>query len=132
MLEVGAGSGYAAAILGNVALEVIAIERHPTLAAEARERIVALGLFNVTIGDADGTHGWPKAAPFDAILVAAAAERIPRPLLDQLRSPGGRLVLPVGGQGWSQSLVKIVRKGAEEFETTDLGGVRFVPLIGDG
>lgn len=131
VLEVGAGSGYAAAILGKVAREVIAIERHPALAAEARERIAALGFANVTIVDADGTQGWPKAAPFDAILVAAAADRVPHPLLDQLRSPGGRLVIPVGGQGWGQSLIKIVRKGAEDYETTDLGGVRFVPLISD-
>lgn len=131
VLEVGGGSGYAAAILGKVAREVIAIERHPTLAAEARERIAALCIANVTIVDADGTQGWPKAAPFDAILVAAAAERVPQPLLDQLRNPGGRLLIPVGGQGWGQSLIKIVRKGAEEFATTDLGGVRFVPLIGD-
>ena len=132
VLEVGAGSGYAAAILGKVAREVIAIERHPTLAAEARERIEALGLANVTIVDADGTQGWPGSAPFDAILVAAAADRVPQPLLDQLRNPGGRLVIPVGGQGWSQSLIKIVRNGAEDFATTDLGGVRFVPLISDG
>ncbi len=131
VLEVGAGSGYAAAILGKVACKVIAIERHPELVAEARERIEALGLANVTIVDADGTKGWPKAAPFDAILVAAAAERVPQPLLNQLRNPGGRLVAPVGGQGWGQSLIKIVRDGAEEFVTTDLGGVRFVPLISD-
>jgi len=131
VLEVGAGSGYAAAILGKVAREVIAIERHPILAAEARERIEALGIASVTIVDGDGTQGWPTAAPFDAILVAAAAERVPQPLLAQLRNPGGRLVIPVGGQGCGQSLVKIVRKGTEEYETADLGGVRFVPLISD-
>lgn len=131
VLEVGAGSGYAAAILGKVARQVIAIERHPPLAVEARGRIEALGFSNVTIVDADGTHGWAEGAPFDAILVAAAADRVPQPLLDQLRNPGGRLVIPVGGQGWGQSLIKIVRKSAEEFETTDLGGVRFVPLISD-
>jgi protein-L-isoaspartate(D-aspartate) O-methyltransferase len=131
VLEVGAGSGYAAAILGKVAREVIAIERHPKLAAEARERIEAAGIANVKIVDADGTFGWPKAAPFDAILVAAAADRVPQPLLDQLRNPGGRLVIPLGGQGWGQSLITIVRKGAEDYETTDLGGVRFVPLISD-
>ncbi|MGH6706328.1 MAG: protein-L-isoaspartate(D-aspartate) O-methyltransferase [Sphingomicrobium sp.] len=131
VLEVGAGSGYAAAILGKVARVVIAIERHPTLAEEARERIAALGLANVTIVDADGTRGWPENAPFDAILVAAAADRVPQPLLDQLQNPGGRLAIPVGGQGWSQSLIKVVRNGAEEYQTTDLGGVRFVPLISD-
>ena len=131
VLEVGAGSGYAAAILGKVAREVVAIERHPALAAEARERIEALGIANVSIVDADGTQGWPKAAPFDAILVAAAAECVPQPLLDQLRNPGGRLVIPVGGQGWGQSLIKIVRNGAGQYAATDLGGVRFVPLVGD-
>ena len=131
VLEVGAGSGYAAAILGTVAREVIAIERYPALAAQARDRIAALGLTNVTIVDADGSRGWPERAPFDAILVAAAADRVPQSLLDQLRNPGGRLVMPVGGQGWSQSLIKIVRNGAAEFATTDLGGVRFVPLISD-
>ncbi len=110
---------------------MIAIERHPVLSAGARERIEALGITNVSVVDADGTHGWPKAAPFDAILVAAAAERVPQPLLDQLRNPGGRLVIPVGGQGWGQSLIKVVRNGAEDFATTDLGAVRFVPLISD-
>ena len=99
VLEVGAGSGYAAAILGKIAREVIAIERHPTLAAEARERIEALGIANVTIVDADGSRGWPKAAPFDAILVAAAADRVPQPLLDQLRNPGGRLVFRWAARG---------------------------------
>ena len=131
VLEVGAGSGYAAAILGKVARQVIAIERHPRLAIEARERIEALGLSNVTIVDGDGTQGWAEGAPLDAVLVAAAADRVPQPLLDQLRNPGGRLVIPVGGQGWGQSLINIVRNGAEEYETTDLGGVRFVPLISD-
>ena len=130
VLEVGAGSGYAAAILGKLAKQVIAIERHSALAAQARERIAALGLDNVTIVDGDGTLGWPDGAPFDAILAAAASPQVPQTLLDQLRCPGGRLVMPLGGQLWSQELVKIVRNDRDDYSTTDLCGVRFVPLVG--
>ena len=132
VLEVGTGSGYAAAILGRVAREVVSIERHAVLADEARRRIADLGLDRVAIVEGDGNNGWPARAPYDAILVAAAAPRVPRALLDQLRYPGGRLVIPLGGEGWSQQLVKIVRTAEDDFATTDLCGVRFVPLIGDG
>ena len=132
VLEVGAGSGYAAAILGHVAREVVSIERHAILAEQARQRIAALGLDCVEIFEGDGSKGWPDRAPFDAILVAAAAPRVPRALLEQLRCPGGSLVMPVGGEGWSQQLVKIVRTAKDDFATTDLCGVRFVPLIDDG
>ncbi|MEO6113343.1 MAG: protein-L-isoaspartate(D-aspartate) O-methyltransferase [Sphingomicrobium sp.] len=132
VLEVGAGSGYAAAILGHIAREVVSIECHAVLAEQARQRIAALGLDRVNIVEGDGTLGWPGGAPFDAILVAAAAPRVPRALLDQLRSPGGRLVMPLGGGGWSQQLVKLVRNSSDDFAMTDLGGVRFVPLVGDG
>ena len=132
VLEVGAGSGYAAAILGHVAREVVSIERHAVLADEARRRIAALGLDRVAIVKGDGSDGWPTRAPYDAILVAAATRQIPRGLLGQLRCPGGRLVIPVGGEGWSQQLVKIVRTANDVFTTIDLCGVRFVPLIGDG
>ena len=132
VLEVGAGSGYAAAILGHIAREVVSIERHAVLADTARLRIAALGLDHVTIVEGDGSKGWPTRAPFDAILVAAAAPNVPRALIDQLRYPGGRLVMPVGGEGWCQQLVKLVRNSSDDFAMTDLGGVRFVPLIGDG
>lgn len=132
VLEVGAGSGYAAAILGHVAGEVVAVERLAVLADEARQRIAALGLGRVTIVDGDGGRGWPARAPYDAILVAAAARQVPRALLDQLRCPGGRLVIPVGGEGWNQELIKIVRTGRDDFATTALCGARFVPLIDDG
>ena len=132
VLEVGTGSGYAAAILGHVAREVVSIERHAVLADEARRRIADLGLDRVEIVEGDGNNGWPARAPYDAILVAAAAPSVPRALLGQLRCPGGRLVIPLGGEGWSQQLVKIVRTAEDDFATTDLCGVRFVPLIDDG
>ena len=132
VLEVGAGSGYAAAILGHVAGDVVSIERHAALADEARRRIAALGLDRVAIVEGDGSNGWPARAPYDVILVAAAARNVPRALRDQLRCPGGRLVIPVGGEGRNQQLVKIVRTANDVFTTIDLCGVRFVPLIGDG
>lgn len=132
VLEVGAGSGYAAAILGHVAREVVSIERHAVLADTARLRIAALGLDHVAIVEGDGSKGWPTRAPFDAILVAAAAANVPRALIDQLRYPGGRLIMPVGGAVWCQQLVKLVRNARDDFAMTYLGGVRFVPLIGDG
>ncbi|MGH6658861.1 MAG: protein-L-isoaspartate(D-aspartate) O-methyltransferase [Sphingomicrobium sp.] len=132
VLEIGAGSGYAAAILGQVAGEVVSVECHAELADQARRRIAGLGLDNVTIVDGDGSKGWPASAPYNAILTAAAAPTVPRALLDQLRCPGGRLVIPVGGDSWSQKLVKIVRTATDDFVTTDLGGVRFVPLTGEG
>ena len=132
VLEVGAGSGYAAAVLGQVVREVVSIERLAMLADEARQRIAALGLDRVVIVEGDGGNGWPARAPYDAILVAAAAPSVPRALLDQLRCPGGRMVIPLGGEGWSQKLVKIVRTAKGDFATTDLCGVRFVPLIADG
>ena len=119
VLEVGAGSGYAAAILGHVAGEVVSIERHAALADEARRRIAALGLDRVAIVEGDGSNGWPPRAPYDVILVAAAARNVPRALRDQLRCPGGRLVIPVGGEGWSQQLVKIVRTANDVFTTIE-------------
>jgi protein-L-isoaspartate(D-aspartate) O-methyltransferase len=131
ILEVGAGSGYAAAVIGHVAKEVVALERIAALADQARGRIEALGLSNVAIVCGDGSRGWPDVAPFDAILVAAAAIGVPRALLDQLRCPGGRLVIPVGSAGGNQRLISVERTGEDEFVTTDLGGVRFVPLVSD-
>ncbi|MGI8931856.1 MAG: protein-L-isoaspartate(D-aspartate) O-methyltransferase [Sphingomicrobium sp.] len=131
VLEVGAGSGYAAAILGRVARDVVSIERHSTLAESARQRIAILGLDRVAIVEGDGSQGWSARAPYDAILVAAAAPQVPPALLDQLRCPGGRLVMPLGRAGWSQQLVKLVRNSIDEFTATELCGVRFVPLISD-
>jgi protein-L-isoaspartate(D-aspartate) O-methyltransferase len=129
VLEVGAGSGYAAAILGRLAGHVYAIERNERLANDARDRLRRLGYDNVEIRAGDGTLGWPDAAPFDAILVSAGGPDVPKALLDQL-APGGRLIIPVGGQR-EQRLVRITRTG-DGFVTEDLGAVTFVPLIGEG
>jgi len=128
VLEVGAGSGYAAAAMGRIAARVFAIERHPALAAEAGRRIAALGYTHVTVIAGDGSGGLPDEAPFDAILVAAACDRVPEPLKQQL-AIGGRLVVPVGGEAL-QSLLCVTRLGEAEWSEADLGGVRFVPLIG--
>ncbi|NIJ20565.1 protein-L-isoaspartate(D-aspartate) O-methyltransferase [Sphingomonas naasensis] len=128
VLEVGAGSGYAAAVLGRIAARVVAIERHPALAALARERIAALGYDNVEIHVGDGSCGLAAAAPFDAILVAAGAPAVPPALREQL-APGGRLIIPIGAPG-EQKLRKLTRTAAACFAEQDLGTVAFVPLIG--
>jgi protein-L-isoaspartate(D-aspartate) O-methyltransferase len=129
VLEIGTGSGYAAAVLGAVADRVYSIERHADLATTARERLAALGYDNVSVRDGDGTRGWPEAAPFDAILVAAGGPRVPDALRRQL-AIGGRLVIPVGDAG-AQDLLRITRTGEARFDEEDLGGVLFVPLIGE-
>lgn len=129
VLEVGAGSGYAAAVLGRIAGRVFAIERHPSLAELARERNRALGYGNVDIRTGDGTRGLEEEAPFDAILVAAGAPAVPAALKQQL-APGGRLVIPVG-EASEQRLCKITRTGEDRFEEENLGAVMFVPLIGE-
>mgnify|MGYP003654544669 CR=1 FL=1 len=129
VLEVGAGSGYAAAVLGQIAAEVIAIERHAPLAARARERIAALGYDNVEIRPGDGSKGLPDEAPFDAILVAAGGPEIPESLKRQL-VVGGNLVMPVGPPG-EQKLCKVCRLAEDRFESADLGEVMFVPLVGE-
>ncbi|MFV0624357.1 protein-L-isoaspartate(D-aspartate) O-methyltransferase [Sphingomonas sp. ac-8] len=128
VLEVGAGSGYAAAVLGRIAGTVFAIERHETLARLARERLAALGYSNVEVRIGDGTVGLPEEAPFDAILVSAGGPDVPRALKEQL-AIGGRLVVPVGEPG-SQTLCKVTRRSAGRYEEEDLGAVAFVPLIG--
>ena len=128
VLEVGAGSGYAAAVMSRIAARVFAIERHETLAAEANERVADLGYDNLTIIAGDGSLGLPDEAPFDAILVAAGGDKVPEPLKQQL-AIGGRLVVPVGGETL-QSLLCVTRTGEDEWSEDDLGGVRFVPLIG--
>jgi len=130
VLEVGAGSGYAAAVIGRIAAVVVAIERHPQLALEARERLAKLGFGNVEIVEGDGSRGWPAAAPFDIILAAASGSHVPPPLIDQL-APGGRLVMPVGRPGDVQQLVRVTKRRDGRLEHSDLGPVRFVPLIGE-
>jgi protein-L-isoaspartate(D-aspartate) O-methyltransferase len=128
-LEVGAGSGYAAALLARLCAEVYAIERWPELAESARARLAELGAANVQVRAGDGTAGWPEAAPFDAILVSAGGPRVPPPLLAQL-ADGGRLVMPLGPERGGQELVRLTRVTPERVEREDLGAVLFVPLVG--
>ena len=130
VLEIGAGSGYAAAIMGRIAEEVIAIERHKELADLAAGRMRRLGYDNVRIVHGDGSGGLPEEGPYEAILAAASGSHVPQPLVDQL-AEGGRLVMPLGGQGWVQQLVKITKLAAGRTERENLGEVRFVPLIGE-
>ncbi|HEX8262557.1 MAG TPA: protein-L-isoaspartate(D-aspartate) O-methyltransferase [Allosphingosinicella sp.] len=129
VLEIGAGSGYAAAVMSRIAGEVVAVERHGELVQLARSRMARLGYDNVRIVQGDGTSGLPDEAPFEAILCAASGSHVPPVLLDQL-SVGGTLVMPVGEPNSVQKLVKVTRRAAEEFQEEDLGPVRFVPLIG--
>jgi protein-L-isoaspartate(D-aspartate) O-methyltransferase len=130
VLEVGAGSGYAAAVLSQIAGQVYAIERHATLAEGAERRLGKLGYDNVQLRVGDGTKGWPEAAPFDAILVSAGGPDVPQALKEQL-AIGGRLVIPVGAEERQQKLLRITRTAADAYEEEDLGGVAFVPLIGE-
>ncbi len=129
LLEVGAGSGYAAAVLSRIAREVYAIERHSALAELARERMRRLGYTNVHIIHGDGTLGWPEHAPYDAIAVAAGGPDVPPALQSQLAA-GGRLVIPIGTDPRLQELVRLRRTGPDEFKRESLGAVRFVPLVG--
>ena len=129
VLEVGAGSGYAAAVMSRIASSVYAIERHEELADLAREREARLGFDNVEIICGDGTKGWPQEAPFDAIVVSAGGPRVPEALKRQL-AIGGRLVIPVG-RGAHQSLLLVRRMSENSFEQEDHGAVTFVPLIGE-
>jgi protein-L-isoaspartate(D-aspartate) O-methyltransferase len=127
VLEIGTGSGYAAAVLSLLAAEVYTIERWPSLAEAAERRLHALGYTNTHVYVGDGTAGLPAYAPFDAIVVAAAAPWAPKPLREQL-ADGGRLVIPVGGRD-EQLLLRLTRSGTQ-IRTERLSGVRFVPLIG--
>jgi len=126
VLEVGVGSGYAAAVMSRIAARVYAVERHEALSRAAAERMRRLGYDNVEVRTGDGTLGWPEAAPFDAILVAAGGPAIPETLKDQL-DIGGRLVMPLGETQQEQRLVKVTRTAATHFEEEDLGAVTFVP-----
>src|SRR6478672_4434771 len=130
VLEIGAGSGYAAAVMAKIADRVYAIERQPELGRVARERFERMGYDNVELKVGDGTRGWPEQAPFDAILAAAGGPEVPDVLLEQL-ADGGRLVMPVGRSRDSQRLVVVRRTGDRRYEQSELGAVRFVPLIGE-
>jgi protein-L-isoaspartate(D-aspartate) O-methyltransferase len=128
VLEIGTGSGYAAAVLSRVVDEVYTVERHAELATAAERRLRLLGYTNVHVLHGDGTRGWAAHAPYDAITVAAGGPDVPRPLLEQL-AVGGRLIIPVGATPRAQQLLR-VRRDADGYRREDLGGVRFVPLVG--
>jgi protein-L-isoaspartate(D-aspartate) O-methyltransferase len=129
VLEVGTGSGYQAALLSQMAAEVVSVERVPELAERAARVLAELGYANVSVHVAGETLGWPGGAPYDAIIVTAAAPRVPEELMDQL-SRGGRMVIPVGSRDL-QELVRAV-KSPEGPVLTNLGPCRFVPLLGPG
>ncbi|MBB4252132.1 protein-L-isoaspartate(D-aspartate) O-methyltransferase [Rhizobium sp. BK008] len=129
VLEVGTGSGYASALMSRIAGHVYSIERHERLALQAKERFEKLGYRNIDVRVGDGSKGWAEAAPFDAIIVSASAPEVPSALKEQLVL-GGRLIVPVG-RGEAQRLKRLTRTGAAAFEEDDLGGVLFVPLIGE-
>jgi protein-L-isoaspartate(D-aspartate) O-methyltransferase len=129
VLEIGAGSGYAAAVLAEIAAHVFTIERIGELAQLAKDNLADAGVNRVTVRHADGTDGWPEEAPFDAILVSAGAPKVPDTLRHQLKT-GGRMVVPVGEDPTDQELIRITRTGEEAFDRTHLTYVRFVPLIG--
>jgi protein-L-isoaspartate(D-aspartate) O-methyltransferase len=130
VLEVGAGSGYAAAVISRIAGKVIAVERQPALVEVARERMRTMGFDNVEIVEGDGSTGWPDAAPFDAIIAAATGSHVPAPLVEQLRD-GGRLVMPIGDPETMQELIKVTKRPDGTLEQVNLGAVRFVPLVGE-
>ena len=130
VLEVGTGSGYAAAILGRIAQAVYSIERVPSLASSAEARLERLGFANVHVRCGDGTLGWPEHAPYGAIAVAAGGPKAPPALLEQL-AVGGRLVMPIGADEGSQILTRITRLDDTRYSSEELMGVRFVPLIGE-
>ncbi len=130
VLEIGTGSGYQAAVLAELVGEVWTIEIIPELAEQAAERLQRLGYDAVHVRTADGYFGWPEEAPFDAIIVTAAPDHIPQPLLQQL-TDDGRLVIPVGPPGGYQTLWQLVKEG-ENVKAVNIGGVRFVPLVSGG
>ena len=129
VLEIGTGSGYQAAILAELVYRVFTMERFRSLMTRARQLLEKLGYRNVVFRQGDGTTGWPEQAPFDAIIVTAGAPVVPEPLVDQL-APGGRLVIPVGKTRMTQTLLKIVKDESGKLTETNLGGCRFVDLVG--
>lgn len=130
VLEIGAGSGYAAAILSRIASDVYTVERIGELAQKAASKLEDLHYDNVHVLHADGTRGWPDHAPYDAIIVAAGGPEIPKSLKQQLKI-GGRLVIPVGGDPRAQELIRVTRVSKDDYKTEDIADVRFVPLLGE-
>jgi len=132
VLEVGTGSGYQAAVLAAIPdVEVYTIEIIPELAESARERLESLGYADAHCKQADGYYGWPDHAPFDAIIVTAAPDHVPPPLIDQMAN-GGRLIVPIGPPGGYQTLWKFAKEPDGELRAFNMGGVAFVPLTGPG
>jgi protein-L-isoaspartate(D-aspartate) O-methyltransferase len=132
VLEIGTGSGYQAAVLAALpGVEVYTIEIVPQLAKAAQERLVKLGYTGVQAKQGDGYYGWPEHAPFDAVIVTAAPDHLPQPLVEQL-APGGRIVIPIGPPGSYQTLWQFVKDASGELEARNMGGVIFVPFTGEG
>ena len=129
VLEIGTGSAYQAAVLADLGARTFSIEIIEPLAAAARERLLRLG-YPVELRVGDGYHGWPEEAPFDAIIVTAAASHVPPPLIGQLK-PGGKMVIPVGGRFMTQLLLLLEKGDDGEIVTRQIGAVRFVPLTGE-
>jgi protein-L-isoaspartate(D-aspartate) O-methyltransferase len=130
VLEIGTGSGYAAAVLSRIVKEVCTVERRPELARAAEARFQQLGYHNIHVHTGDGTLGWTERAPYDGIVVTAGGPAIPEPLLDQLEQ-GGHLVTPVGPRPDLQELIRVRRSGEGAYRQENLGRVRFVPLVGE-
>ncbi len=130
VLEIGTGSGYQAAVLAELVDHVYSIEIIEVLATSARERLKRLGYGNVTTRLGDGYYGWEEHAPFDSIIVTAAASHVPPPLIEQLK-PGGRMVIPVGAQFMTQLLLLLEKDADGKIVTRQIGAVRFVPLTGE-
>ncbi|MFW6258542.1 MAG: protein-L-isoaspartate O-methyltransferase [Halochromatium sp.] len=128
--ELGAGSGYQAAVLGAMGAEVYSVEIQPELAARAKALLAELGFERVHVRAGDGYLGWPEAAPFDAIIITAAGPEVPQPLVDQLKV-GGRIVMPLGSSGGDQSLVVLSKQPDGTLEQRELLPVRFVPITRD-
>ncbi|MGH2535229.1 MAG: protein-L-isoaspartate(D-aspartate) O-methyltransferase [Thermomicrobiales bacterium] len=128
VLEVGTGSGYQSAVIAELAAKLTSIERQSALAQAAERLLHDLGYRNIAVHVADGSRGWPDDAPYERIIVTAAAPRVPAPLIEQLNPAGGRLVVPVGGVD-EQTLIAVERQG-DRFWEQPLGPVRFVPLVG--
>lgn len=131
ILEVGTGSGYQAAVLAELGAKVYTIEIVEPLAREAASRLAALGYTSIVTRVGDGYRGWPEHAPFDGIIVTAAAREVPSPLVEQLK-PGGKLVIPVGESGGAQMLYVVEKDAAGKVTRRPILGVRFVPLTGEG
>ncbi len=126
VLEIGTGCGYQTAVLASLVKKIYSVERIPELLRRTKQRLRQLDIYNVQFRPGDGWEGWPKYAPYDGIIVAAAADVIPEKLLEQL-APGGRLVMPVGSPGYQ--VLTLVTRMNDHFEQRSLGGVSFVPLV---